>query len=206
MKLKMNQPINEELLELERRDQEVRTRLIADGTLFAGYAGEMERVHLENADRLAAIVARYGWPGISLAGEDGCEAAWRIAQHAISRPDFQRRCLELIRAAVASGEAPPKHEAYLSDRIRFNERRPQVYGTIFDWDEAGEMSPWTIEDAANVDRRRTALGLEPLAKATARIQRESQAEANRPRESFAERQKEIERWARRVGWLPTPSL
>lgn len=202
----MNRPIREALLELERRDQATRTRHVAEGTLFAGYAEEMERIHLENAGRLDAIIARYGWPGISLAGEDGCEAAWRIAQHAISRPAFQRRCLELIRSAVAGGEAPPKHEAYLVDRIRFNQRRPQVYGTIFDWDESGEMSPWTIEEAASVDRRRAAVGLEPLARTTARIRRESRAEGNRPPDSYVDRQDEIERWARRVGWLPARPL
>src|SRR3954453_2080197 len=32
--------------------------------------------------RLAAIIAAVGWPGRSLVGEDGADAAWALAQHA----------------------------------------------------------------------------------------------------------------------------
>jgi hypothetical protein len=85
--------------------------LARDGSLFEGYSPEMERVHLENATRLEAIIVRHGWPGLSAVGADGAEAAWLVAQHAISRPAFQRRCLELLRAAVDSREASPSHLA-----------------------------------------------------------------------------------------------
>lgn len=197
----MNREVREELLAARRRDEETRARLAREGTLFQGYAQAMERVHGANAALLEAIVERHGWPGRSLVGSDGAEAAWIIAQHAIGKPAFQRRCLELLRAAVRGGEAPPSHEAYLTDRIRFNERRPQRFGTIFDWDERGEMSPWRIEDPEGVDARRAAVGLPPLARAVARIRDEARKEGNLPPADFRARQLEIEEWARRVGWL-----
>jgi hypothetical protein len=63
-----------------------------------------------------------------------------IPQHAIGDPQLQSRWLPLLQEAVTKGEAEPAHVAYLEDRICFYERRPQRYGTQFDWDEEGQMS------------------------------------------------------------------
>ncbi len=189
-----------ELLRLRDRDRAARAKLAATGELFAGYAAEMERVHAANAERLAEVFDEHGWPGLALVGDDGAEAAWLVAQHAIGLPDFQRRCLRLLTDAVARGAAPAAHQAYLVDRIRFNQRRPQVYGTVFDWDRRGRMSPWTIEDPAGVEARRRDVGLPPLRDTVDRIRRETAAEDHRPPD-FAVRQREIEQWSRRVGWI-----
>ena len=76
---------------------------------------------------------KYGWPGTSLVGLDGCRAAWVIAQNAISLPEFQRQCLLLLKVAAEHGEASSRQVAFLTDRILFNERKPQMYGVIGDW-------------------------------------------------------------------------
>ncbi len=85
----------------------------------------MERVHRANAQALEAVLDACGWPGISLVGPEGAEAAWLIAQHAISLPRFQQRCLTLLQQAVQRGQAAAAHAAHLDDRIRFNQRKPQ---------------------------------------------------------------------------------
>jgi hypothetical protein len=197
----MNKDIQSELLDLKRRDDDTRARLVASGRLFQGYNKDMETVHLENAERLEAIINRFGWPGVSFVGEEGAEAAFIIAQHAISNPAFQRKCLALLGPAVMASDVPARHEAYLGDRIRFNERRPQVYGTIFDWDEHGEMSPWPLEKPAAVDERRAVVGLPPLADHVRKIREMASREGEVPPASYAARQKEIEDWCRAVGWL-----
>jgi hypothetical protein len=188
------------LLDLEQVDKDTRTRLLSEGRLFDGYDSEMERVHNENAERFEAVLDEHGWPGESLVGEDGARAAFMVAQNAISRPDFQRRCLDLLEAAVVEGQAPPAYAAYLTDRIRFNERRPQVYGTVFDWDADGQLSPWEIDEVEGVDVRRERVGLPPLAAAIEIVRLEAQIEGNRPPASFEARQQEIAEWARQVGW------
>jgi hypothetical protein len=181
-------------------DQAVRAELAADGALFDGYHPRMEEVHRRNAARLAEVIGRHGWPGRTLAGEDGADAAWMIAQHAIGEPQFQLRCLALLKEAAAKEEIPLWQPAYLEDRIRMFEGKPQVYGTQYDWDEHGEMSPLPIEDPGHVDERRAALGLIPLAKNTNRM-REGvlNGKEQRPRD-WATREQELEAWARRVGW------
>lgn len=193
--------LREELLERVRRDAEVRAELAASGELFAGYASAMERVHLDNAAWLERVLDDAGWPGRSQVGEDGAEAAWLLVQHAISRPAFQRRCLELLRRAAAEDEVTPAQLACLTDRIRFNERRPQLFGTVFDWDEEGRMSPWTVEDPEKLAERRAAAGLPPLEETVAAVRRQAVAESERPPSSYEARQRELRAWARKTGWI-----
>jgi hypothetical protein len=196
----MDSELRDELLAMAADDQAVRARLAADGSLFQGYHPEMAAVHRRNGERLDAIIAAHGWPGRSLVGEDGARAAWLVLQHAIGAPSLQRRGLALLRAAAARGEVPAAEVAMLEDRICFYEGRPQVYGTQFDWDEHGDLSPWPIEDRARVDERRRSVGLPPLEEHTRRV-RSGLADAPRPTpEQIRQRRAEAEAWSRAAGW------
>jgi hypothetical protein len=130
----------------------------------------------------------------------GGHAAWLILQHAISNPPLQRRGLHELQRAVACGEAASVEAAMLEDRIRTYEGRPQLYGTQFDWDEQGRLSPLPIEDEGCVDERRAAIKLMPLA---ADIQRRRAAIAEgpeRPPKDWAAYRRAAETWLRSVGW------
>ncbi len=48
-------------------------------------------VHAHTA-RLQEIVAEHGWPGRSLAGEDGADAAWLVLQHTQLEGDDDPLC------------------------------------------------------------------------------------------------------------------
>lgn len=194
----MDRTLADQLVALAAHDLETRERLAADGGLFDGCHPEMRAVHEANAGELAAIVAEVGWPTARLAGEDGAEAAWLVAQHAIGLPRFQRECLALLQAAVAAGEAPAWQAAMMLDRNLTFEGRPQVYGTQFDWDDDGRMSPRPIDDHGGVDRRRAEVGLEPLAAATAKHRARSAGQL-RPAD-LAEHRRRVDEWARSVGW------
>lgn len=186
------------LISLAQRDLETRQRLAADLSLFAGYHFEMQAVHEQNAAILDRVIQERGWPTSAMVGEDGAEAAWLIVQHAIGLPEFQRRCLKLLNEAAATGSIPRWQPAFLLDRILTFEGKQQVYGTSFDWDEDGLMSPRPIADPASVDDRRAAVGLPPLAEATALHRTQSE---NEPKPSgYSERQREMEEWAKSVGW------
>lgn len=195
----MDQMLHDRLAALAAQDEAVRARLAADGSLFDGYHSEMQAVHEDNAAELEAIVAERGWPSVALVGEKGAEAAWLIAQHAIGLPDFQRRCLASMQTAAEAGAIPAWQPAYLLDRIRIFEGRTQIYGTQFDWNEDGLMSPRPIDVPGEVDARRAAVGLGPLAEATARHRLAVAAEPRRPGDP-AKRRREMHAWAIRVGW------
>jgi len=191
--------LREDLLAMAAEDQAVRAGLADDGSLFEGYHPRMEEVHRRNADRLKAIIAEHGWPGRRLVGEDGAEAAWRILQHAIGDPPLQRSGLELLQRA-GPGEVPAWQLAMLEDRIRMFEGRPQVYGTQYDWDEAGEISPLPVEDPDGVDERRRSVGLGPLDENTRRIRGGVARGGERPPADWAERERKKREWGRSVGW------
>jgi hypothetical protein len=188
--------LRDELLALVADDDRVRGRLAEDGSLFGAYHPEMEEVHQRNAARLRAIVGEIGWPGRSEVGEDGAHAAWRILQHAIGEPDLMRGMLPALAEAAAAGEASRAELAMLEDRIRVLEGRPQRYGTQYDWDEAGMwMVPiGAVEDPAKVDTRRRAVGLEPM------VWRKPPPPDEPPPDDVEARRRDMDEWARRVGW------
>ena len=123
---------------------------------------EWQRIDVANTDRLREIVAEHGWPGRSLVGDDGAHHAWLIAQHADRQLDFQREALSFLADAVSRGEAAERDLAYLTDRVRMNEGREQVYGTQIAEVKDGSGVPWPVEDPANLDARRAAVGLPPF--------------------------------------------
>lgn len=191
--------LEEKLKAMAEADLRLRSELAASGALFGGYHPDMEALHIENARALESIIdAIGGWPHEGIAGKEGAEAAWLIAQHAISLPDFQRRVLALLQESAP--HVPPAHAAYLEDRIRAFEGRPQLYGTQFDWDDNGVLTTGPIEDEANVDRRRADVGLPPLAEKIAEMTRRAESEGEKPPVDAKERKKKAEMWARKVGW------
>lgn len=150
--------LREELLQMAARDQEVQqatTKVFKSKEEFEAWS----RIDTDNQKRLKEIVARSGWPTVSMVGKDGADAAWLIAQHSDDGKDFQLQVLRLMEPLATSGEADPKSFAYLYDRTHY----PQRFGTQGDCVSREEWQALEIEDIANVDARRRRLGLPPLA-------------------------------------------
>ena len=196
----MNDTLRDELLEMVRRDREVRAELVDSGELFGGYESRMARVHERNARRLRRIIESVGWPGTDLVGPEGAEAAWIVLQHAIAEPDLLRRALPLLRDAAREGRVSPRHAALLEDRIRFFEGRPQRYGTQFDWDAEGNLSPGDVEDPQRLDERRRAVGFPPLAEQMEEARSRAAAEGEHPPADYEAYASARDEWAREVGW------
>jgi len=135
-------------------------------------AAEWQRIDKENTRWLAEVLSVRGWPGRTLAGEDGAEAAWLLAQHADHDPVQQRAFLHALRSAVAQGQASRTHLAYLEDRVRVNADQPQLYGTQFIVSD-GVLGPSPIEDRERLDERRAEAGLGPFADYEARMRDQS---------------------------------
>jgi hypothetical protein len=188
------------LVAAAQRDAATRARLARTGELFAGYHPEMEAVHLENGALLERAIEAIGWPGRAKVGDEGAGAAFMILQHAISKPDLQRRGLALILEAIPEAQANALDAAYLSDRIAVFEGREQTFGTQFDWDADGLLSPALIHDPAGVDERRASVGLPPMAETIAQMRAGAAAERETAPADLQQRRTDFEAWARRVGW------
>ncbi len=92
-----------------------------------------------------------------------------------------------------------KQVAFLTDRIRFNEGRPQIYGTVLDWDEGGALN-CELENPEDVDARRAAVGLPPFDESLREHRNEVDAEGGNPPEDFEAYKQAGDEWARSVGW------
>ena len=178
-------------------DRRVRAELANAGALGGPYVPRMEEVHVRNAARLRDLISEHGWPIEEIAGKDGSEAAWFIAQHAIGEPEFQRRALSLLQAAAAAGKIPPWHAAYLEDRIAMQEGRPQRFGTQWmDDPRDGRIRPWKLAEPEHVDSLRISVGLDPLRPIPEPGPELSQEEQHRIREN----QRRWEHWLASKGW------
>lgn len=123
---------------------------------------QMMLIDGENTAWMKQVIEKYGWPDRAMVGREGAQAAWLLVQHADRDPVFQRRCLELLTKAHEKGEASADQVAYLTDRVLLAEGKSQIYGTQFHTVD-GKLQPLPIENEAEVDQRRAAMGLEPLA-------------------------------------------
>ena len=149
--------LSTELLERGECDQEVRRNISHPASKI-----EIEAMRMVDADNISwfrGVIAKYGWPGTDQVGEDGARAAWLIVQHAPL--DLQQQCLPLLRQSVAEGKADRVDLAYLDDRVRTREKRPQVYGTQ-SFGVGGPIRLLPIETPGRVNDRRVELGLPPL--------------------------------------------
>jgi len=196
-----NKIISERIIELKNADLKLRNKLIENKKLFEGYDEEMEKLHKQNAIILDEIINIIGYPTIDKVGKEASEAAWLIIQHSIGSPDFMKRCAEQLQNAVKENQADPIHLAYLTDRIAVLEGNPQLYGTQFDWDEKGNLSPNLFDDLQMVNQRRQSIGLNSLEEQTEIIRNRIIQENQLPPEDFEKRKQEALEWRRKTGWI-----
>lgn len=161
--------IRKELREGFERDQEYRRRMneTRHGDALppnerAKLANDLAVRDLMNRELLRRIFGRWGWPRISVFGEDADKHAWALLQHAGGEPDLQRLGLHLMELALSDGDTSPDNFAYLSDRAAVNECRCQSFGTQIFQDSEGCLHPAPLSDPADVDRLRAEFGMKPL--------------------------------------------
>jgi len=70
--------------------------------------------------------------------------------------------LPMLRQAVKDGKAKPEHLALLEDRVLTKQGKPQTYGSQVRTGKTGKYEFFPIQDERNVNKRRAAVGLEPL--------------------------------------------
>lgn len=195
------QKIAEKIIELKNADFELREKLIQNGKLSEGYDAEMEKLHNENAKQLEDIINKIGYPSIDKVDKEASEAAWLVIQHAIGQPDFMRKCAEELEKAVNENKADSISLAYLTDRIAVFEEKPQLYGTQFDWDENGEMTPNSFDDLKKVNERRKQIGLNTLDEQIEVMRKRVKDENQSPPKDYEKRKQEMEEWKKKTGWI-----
>lgn len=193
--------IAKKIIKLKNADLTLREKLIKSGQLGEGYNKKMKELHNKNAQILNDIINTIGYPTNDKVGIEASDATWLIIQHSIGQPEFMKKCAALLEKAVGEKKANPKYLAILTDRIAVFEGKLQYYGTQFDWDVDGNLSPNIYDDLTKVNERRKSIGLNTLEEQTEIVRRQAENESHSPPSDYEKMKHEIEEWKRNVGWI-----
>lgn len=162
----LDSALRTELLMRYERDQSVRQSFTsasqAGRQLDSIGIARLAIIDAANSRWLSQVIAQHGWPGRSLVGVDGANAAFTLLQHADQDTALQVRALPAVQRAFAAGEAEGQHVALLTDRIAVARMQPQIYGTQANVVD-GRIVLRPIAESVRVDVRRASMGLPPLA-------------------------------------------
>ncbi|MXV13899.1 DUF6624 domain-containing protein [Hufsiella ginkgonis] len=124
-------------------------------------AKEIMRQDSLNLPRITKILDQYGWLGKEEIGIEGNRTLFLVIQHADIKT--QEKYLPMLRAAVISGKASASSLALLEDRVSLRQINKQIYGSQIGQNYfTGAYYVLPMDDPENVNKRRAAVGLEPL--------------------------------------------
>lgn len=114
-----------------------------------------------NLWRLDALIDQYGWPTTATVGAGQVSDVVTSLLHA--GLSLKLKYAQEVEQAAVLGEIPKVLLCYYRDKISIEQQGIQHYGTQVYWDdEKREIRLFPIEDAHDVDRRRTEMGLDSL--------------------------------------------
>lgn len=157
----LNPELEAEIYFMVKEDQVVRKKISDFKNLSEEEKSTLNEIQAKQNLRLKEIISSYGWPGIRLVGLDGSKSFWLLVQHQDQDLEFQKQCLALLKEAVDNQDSEMQNYVLLFDRVRKNEKLPQLYGTQFDFRD-GKCYLHPIEDLENLEKRRLEAGLMPF--------------------------------------------
>lgn len=101
----------------------------------------------------------YGFPGIKENGKETSLNFWLIVQHGDHDVNFQNRALKAMKKQLDKKNVNARNYAYLYDRVKKNQNKPQLYGTQMVWDSLGIHRPYKLKCQNEVNLRREKMGL-----------------------------------------------
>jgi hypothetical protein len=172
-KPEVNTALQQQLIEMGKEDQKHRQELSElmnrlDGPdkdkvmpRYIQLVEEQSALDDKLLRQLEAIIAKHGWPTISLVGKEASGVAFLIIQHADL--EYQKKYFPLLKEAADKNEARKSDVAMLEDRILMREGKKQIYGSQLRMNEQTQkLELYPIEDEENVDKRRARVGLMPM--------------------------------------------
>jgi hypothetical protein len=114
-----------------------------------------------NIIKVEKILDQYGWLGADVIGSQGSRTIFLVIQHA--HLETQEKYLPMMREAVKNKKTGASSLALLEDRVALGEGKKQIYGSQIASAKDGSYYIRSLDDPDNVDKRRAAVGLGPLA-------------------------------------------
>jgi len=151
---------------LHQRDQAIRRELSAahksnaDSLTIISIIHRMQAVDSLNVSIIDNLLDKNGLPGYDVVGLRGVSTIILTLLH--SPLKIQLKYLPLVRKGVKKKNIQPYELAMLEDKVSVAQNGSQIYGSQLSYDESGKPILVPIKDEANVNKRRAAVGLEPL--------------------------------------------
>lgn len=166
IKSRYNEDIRLKLKEIQNRDQGIRLLFLHsdNNSLTNAVHNYMKTVvDKECSEEICVMLDKYGWLGADEIGSEANQTLFLGVQH-VDDLKVQDKYLPMLKEAVNSGKAEGWHLAFLTDRIRMNEGKKQIYGTqkIISKDPAQSFII-PLECPDKVDELRSELGMSTLA-------------------------------------------
>lgn len=118
--------------------------------------------HIINEKRIREILDQFGWPTKEMAGEQGNWTICNVIQHADNAVRLEY--LPLMRQAVKDKKLEPRFLVRAEDRIATERGDLQIYGGQMKYyPETKSFNLWPVFEPENIDKRRTAIGLDSIA-------------------------------------------
>jgi len=117
---------------------------------------------VEQADKvlLKTIFKDHGFLGNSEVGEESSRNFLLMVQRFDSDSTFQQQVLVEMKKHVDKINTSPIEFANLTDRVKLNQKKLQVYGTQLELNEKGtSFEPKPVIDPQNLNKRRAEVGL-----------------------------------------------
>lgn len=157
-----DKPLRSELLAMRKADQDARNSCSGDADeQLKCYVKISETVDKPNTKRLNEIFDAFGFPSVRRVGVDGVEAYYLLLQHS-NDIALKQKCLPAIKRLFERKVISAIDYSNFTDRLLVNLGRPQVYGANFDMRDGKLVMSPTV-DPKNLDKRRKAIGLPPIA-------------------------------------------
>lgn len=165
----LNKPLVAQLDSIYTEDQNYRLQIDQIEKKYGWESNEM-KAHWKiinekdsiNLIKVKSLLDKYGWLGEDVVGRQGNSTLFLVIQH--SDQKTQEKYLPMMREAVKNGKATGSSLALLEDRVALGQGKKQIYGSQIGRDNETKLyyvSP--LEDPDNVDKRRSEVGLLPLA-------------------------------------------
>lgn len=122
-----------------------------------------DSVFTSHYSRLQKILSDYGYPGFDLVGKQGSRDFWLLVQHLDQWPAFQQKVLDAMKKQVLKKNASSGEYAYLTDRVRLNTSRNQLYGTQVSYNtDSCQAIQRPTENPESLNKRRKEVGLDSI--------------------------------------------
>ena len=118
--------------------------------------------HAINEKKVRKILDNDGWPTKKMSGERGNWTICNVIQH--SENEVRIHYLPMMRQAVKDKKLEPRFLVRAEDRIATERGDLQIYGGQMKYyPETKSFNLWPVFEPENIDKRRTAIGLDSIA-------------------------------------------